>query len=228
MRRCWVTCLLALMLSASFAANAAAATDRVVIIKADGLPFDLLDCLVRKKDPSTGKSVLPWIEHVFYDQGIRLSNFFVRGLSLSGPSWAVLDTGQRSPIKGNLEFDRFNLNERYDYLDIFSFVFKNSTKRTTDSDAAKLLDEYEVPLLADAYLPSERYSSVQVISRGLRTLSLSGTLKRLLTLQSPKEWLDEWVMGLESEKIFFELFERELISKLRNPEVQYLDLLIPF
>jgi hypothetical protein len=227
--RLWlIPYLLALVAFGSATLRAAGVTDRVVIIKADGLPFEVVDRLVQKKDPYTGKSVLPWIEHVFYKEGTRLSNFYSRGLSLSGPSWAVLDTGQRSPIKGNLEFDRLNLDKHHDYMDVFSFVFRNSTRRTTDSEAAKLLDEYAVPPLSDVYSPSERHVSLQLIVRGLRSLSVAGGLKRLLTLQNPKEWFDEWTMGLDGEKIVFEVIERDLIARLRNPNIRYLDLLVPY
>jgi hypothetical protein len=35
---------------------------RVVIVKVDDLPYDLLDRFVSERDPRTGKSQLPWIE----------------------------------------------------------------------------------------------------------------------------------------------------------------------
>jgi hypothetical protein len=207
--------------------NAASATDRVVILKADGLPFDLVDRWVREKDPRTGKSMLPWIDHVFYQGGARVSNFYTRGLTLSAPSWAMLDTGRYSLIKGNAEFDRLTL-DTYDYLDIFSFVLKNSAGRITDTVAAQVLDEYEVPLMADAYSPSDRHVGIQLVARGLKSISIAGGFKRLLTLQNPKEWLDEWTVGVEMETVLFDVLERELIAKLQNPQVRYLDFLVPF
>src|SRR3954452_14099664 len=72
---------------------------RVVIIKIDGLPGYYSDNFVHQLDPETGKSVLPWISYVFYKNGSHLENFYSRGMSLSGPSWGLLDTGQRLQIK---------------------------------------------------------------------------------------------------------------------------------
>jgi hypothetical protein len=227
-RRAWIPSLVAPIVFVVFApVDAAAVAERIVVIKADGLPFEVVDRLVREKAPYTGKSLLPWIDHVFYKNGARLSNFYSRGLSLSAPSWAILDTGQHSLIKGNLEFDRLTLDS-YDYLNIFSFVLKNSAGHTTDTAAARLLDEYGVPLVSDAYPASERHLSAQIIARGLKSVSLVGGLRRLLTLQTPKEWVDEWTIGLDAEALLFEVLEREFLTKLRNPQIRYLDFLVPF
>ena len=61
------------------------ATKRLVVLKVDGLPYNLLDSFVRQRDPRSGKSKLPWIDHIFYQRGTRLANFYVRGTSLSAP-----------------------------------------------------------------------------------------------------------------------------------------------
>jgi len=95
-----------------------AQTKRLVIIKCDGLPYDVVDSVVKQRNPQSGKSLLPWIDHIFYQRGARLSNFYVRGMSLSAPSWSLLETGQHLQIKGNVEFDRFTLHS-YDYLNFF-------------------------------------------------------------------------------------------------------------
>src|SRR5689334_12838769 len=80
---------LALLFLLQLSAHAAEAK-RVVVIKVDGLPQDTVERYVRARDPRTGKSLLPWFEHVFYEGGTRLENFYVRGMSLSGPSWSIL------------------------------------------------------------------------------------------------------------------------------------------
>lgn len=67
---------------------------RVVVIKLDGVPADLLEQVRQDRDPRTGNSKLPWIDEVFARQGTRIANFYVRGISLSAPSWSLLDTGQ--------------------------------------------------------------------------------------------------------------------------------------
>src|SRR4051812_36967249 len=93
---------------------------RVVIIKIDGLPGYYVDSFVKQRNLATGKSVLPWFDEVFYKNGTRLANFYTRGMSLSGPSWSLLDSGQHLQIKGNVEYDRFAL-QSYDYLNILPY-----------------------------------------------------------------------------------------------------------
>src|ERR1051326_2814680 len=78
---------------ASIAATSTRAK-RLVLIKIDGWPHRLVDEFANETDPETGKSRLPWIKNVFYENGARVSNFYVRGMSLSAPSWSLLDTGQ--------------------------------------------------------------------------------------------------------------------------------------
>ena len=78
-------------------------TKRLVVIQIDGLPYDVVDRFVRERDPRTGRSRLPWFDYIFYQRGTRLANFYVRGMSLSAPSWSLIDTGQHLQIKGNVE-----------------------------------------------------------------------------------------------------------------------------
>ena len=124
-----------------------AQTNGGVVLKVDGLPYDLVDRFVQQRNPRTGKSQLPWIEHVFYERGARLSNFYVRGMSLSAPSWTLLDTGQHLQVKGNVEFDRYTLYA-YDYLNIIAFYFKSASGARIDMPGAEVLDS-RIPLLAD-------------------------------------------------------------------------------
>src|SRR5687768_11083881 len=76
---------------------------RLVLIKVDGLPGFYVDRFATQTDPQTGKPLLPWFNEVFYKNGTRVPNFYTRGMSLSGPSWGLLDTGQHLQIKGNVE-----------------------------------------------------------------------------------------------------------------------------
>jgi hypothetical protein len=207
-----------------FPTSALAAPKRIVVLKADGLQFDILDEFVKKTDPVTGKSVLPWIQHVFYDHGTRVANFYSRGLSLSAPSWALLDTGQPSVIKGNLEFERSTLRA-YDYLDAFSHVVKSSTGRDLPTAGAEVLDKLGIPRVSDLYAPAERYVGMQIFTRGLP--ARGATLKRAVTFQNPKEWFDEWTIGLQGEPLAFEVLEKDFLSKLKDPGVRYLDFMIP-
>jgi hypothetical protein len=76
-------CLLLVAVSAPALAQAR----RVVVIKLDGLAGEMVDRFVAQRNKHTGKSELPWIDHLFYKRGARLQNFYTRGLSLSVPSW---------------------------------------------------------------------------------------------------------------------------------------------
>jgi hypothetical protein len=53
-----------LVLASGIAAQAQA--KRVVVIKVDGLPYEMVDRFARETDPETGKSRLPWFDHIFY------------------------------------------------------------------------------------------------------------------------------------------------------------------
>src|SRR4051794_8590862 len=126
-----------------------AATKRLVLIKVDGLPEDLLEQHL---------SQLPSIRRVFVERGAWLRNFYVRGVSLSAPSWSMLDTGQPGAIRGNAEFDRY-IPRVYDYLNFFPFYFGYARSRRVDMPAVEVLDQSGIPLLIDSFQPAERYQS---------------------------------------------------------------------
>jgi hypothetical protein len=205
-------------------ASAYAQAKRIVLLKVDGLQPDIVDRFVRERNPRTGKSLLPWTEQVFYKEGARLENFYVRGMSLSAPSWSMLDTGQHLQIKGNVEYDRFTLHT-YDYLNFLPFYISNIGQRRVDMPGPETLDDAGLPLLVDAYSPDERYMSFQLYQRGLRWRTLQyGAQKRFL--KNPRELLDEWTMGFEVRNTIFDQLERDVIERLNNPGVRYLDLYI--
>ena len=197
-------------------------TGRVVIIKADGLPHEAVARFVQERNPRTGKSWLPWIDHVFFQGGTRLSEFYVRGMSLSGPSWSMLDTGQHLQIKGNVEFDR-NTFHFYDYLNFLPFWLDSATRSRGDMLGPSVLDDLGIPLLLDAFDFDERYQSFQLYQRGSRWMTLRDGLQNRLTSRSPRQLVDEWYVGIDTRGIVFEQLERELIAKLDDPRVRYLD-----
>ena len=116
--------LFAVLLPAADIRAAPAKVQRIVILKVDGLPDDLLEQYVKETGGlgRDGHSRLPWIQHVFAQNGVWMENFYVRGLSLSAPSWSLLDTGRHLQIRGNVEYDRYTLHA-YDYLNFFPFYF---------------------------------------------------------------------------------------------------------
>ncbi|MDT5293388.1 MAG: Type phosphodiesterase / nucleotide pyrophosphatase, partial [Acidobacteriota bacterium] len=211
-----------LLLCSLHVAARAATAKRLVVVKVDGLPFDTVDRFVRERDPRTGKSLLPWLDYVFYENGTRLANFYVRGMSLSGPSWSLLDTGQHLQIKGNVEFDRYTLHS-YDYLNFIPFWVANVAQVRVDMPGPELLDEVGVPLLADAYPYDERFLSFQLYQRGTRWTTLQRGLQNKFA-RAPGELFDEWQMGIGARDILNAEQERELTAKLKDPKVRYLDL----
>ncbi|HEY0079762.1 MAG TPA: alkaline phosphatase family protein [Pyrinomonadaceae bacterium] len=197
-------------------------TRRLVVVKVDGLSQAMVERFVRERDPRTGKSLLPWFDYVFYQHGTRLNNFYVRGMSLSGPSWSLLDTGQHLQIKGNVEFDRYTLHS-YDYLNFIPFWIANVARHRIDMPGAEVLDELRLPLLFDAYPNNERHLSFQLYQRGARWTTLQRALQNRFTSRSPREIFDEWNIGFEARGIIMEQLERELLEKLDNPRLRYLD-----
>ncbi|MEJ7577120.1 MAG: alkaline phosphatase family protein [Pyrinomonadaceae bacterium] len=199
---------------------------RVVVIKVDGLPNGMVERFVRERDPRTGKSRLPWFEHVFFKNGTRLANFYVRGMSLSASSWSLLDTGQHLQIKGNVEYDRYTLHA-YDYLNFIPFYINYLLSRRVDMPGAEVLDRVGVPLLGDAYPYNERRMGFQLYQRGVRWTTLQHGLQNRVATRTSRELLDEWTTGFDGRNIVDDQIERELISKLKDTRIRYLDYYTP-
>lgn len=213
--------IFSLFASLFVAGPAAAEIKRVVIIKLDGVPHDLLERERERINTASGKSVLPWIDHVFAQQGTRLENFYVRAISLSAPSWSLLDTGRHLRIRGNAEFDRYTYHV-YDYLNFFPFYFGYAFSHRVDMPGVEVLDELGVPLLIDYFPFQNTYQSFQLFQRGVRWKTLQHGLQHRFS-RSPRQLLDEWTMGFEISSSVEEQVERELIQKLADPKIQYLD-----
>lgn len=212
------------LLLAATALPCPAQTRRLVLIKLDGLPYDLVDRFVRERDPSTGKSQLPWIDHIYYQRGARLENFYVRGMSLSGPSWSLLETGQHLQLKGNVEFDRYTL-KTYDYLNFVPFIVLSATGERVDMAAVEVLDALKTPMLVDAYPHDQRYVTLSMFQRGPRFITYQNSLLNKFK-KAPKELFDEWTMGFELRTTIPDELIRELVANIGNPKIRYLDICI--
>lgn len=210
---CWIS-----------ASTSLAQSKRLVVIKCDGLPYDLVDRMVKQHDPQSGKSALPWIDHIFYQRGARLSNFYVRGMSLSAPSWSLLETGQHLQIKGNVEFDRYTLHT-YDYLNFLPLYVGGATGARVDMRAVEVMDSLGLPLLSDAYPHNERYITYSLFLRGPRYSTLQSGLQNRF-MKSPKDLFDEWTMGFELRSFLTDQLLKELVTKLSDPKIRYLDLFL--
>jgi hypothetical protein len=206
------------------ATSAHAAVDRVVILKVDGLPERFIERYVSEAASGrrAGHSRLPWIEHVFVDNGAWMENFYVRGISLSAPSWSMLDTGHHLEVRGNAEWDRYTLRV-FDYLNFFPLYVNYARNQSADMPGVELLDDNHVPLLIDRFPVEQRYQSFQLYQRGVRYKTLEGSLKSHFAGRSVKDVFDEWQTGLAISAGVSQQEEKELIAKLNDPNVHYLD-----
>ena len=206
-----------------FLAGAARAeVKRVVVIKLDGVPQELLARELDRTDPVTNKSTLPWMDRVFRQRGVRLENFYVRAISLSAPSWSLLDTGQHLHIHGNAEFDRYTYHV-YDYLNFFPFYVGYALSNRVDMPGVEVLDDLGIPLLIDHFPYQATYQGFQLFQRGVRWKTLQHSIQRPFTSRSLRELLDEWTIGFEIGSSVEEQTERELVEKLADPQIRYLD-----
>ncbi len=213
--------LASLIFALLLAAPVQAEVKRVVIIKLDGVPENVLERELARIDPVTHKSTLPWIDHVFMQGGTRLDNFYVRAISLSTPSWSLLDTGQHLEIRGNAEFDRYTYHV-YDYMNFFPFYVGYARSHKVDMPGVEVLDSLGIPLLIDYFPYAATYQGFQLYQRGVRWKTLQNAVPQRLS-RSLRELLDEWTIGFEIGSAVEDQTERELIAKLYDPSIQYLD-----
>lgn len=212
-RRLALLCLLSVPLTAE--------VQRIVILKVDGLPAELLERELERIDPVTHKSSLPWIDQVFREGGARVPNFYVRAVSLSAPSWSLLDAGRHLEIRGNAEFDRYT-GRVYDYLNFFPFYVGYALSHKVDMPGVEVLDDLRIPLLIDRFPYAAVHQGPQLYQRGVRWKSLQNGLAHRFS-HSLRELLDEWTIGFDIGDSVEQQTERELIEKLADPGVRYLD-----
>lgn len=86
----------------------------------------------------------------------------------------------------------------------------------------EVLDTLGVPLLMDAFPRNERFPSFQLYQRGMRFSTLERSA-RAKFVRNPFELLEEWTAGPELRNTITDQLERELIQKLSDPNVHYLD-----
>jgi Type I phosphodiesterase / nucleotide pyrophosphatase len=200
---------------------AAAQVQRVLILKVDGVPAEVVEREMDRIDPSTHKSTLPWMDEVFRSNGARVPNFYVRAISLSAPSWSMLDTGQHLQIRGNAEFDRYT-GSVYDYLNFVPFYLGYAMKSRVDMPGVEVLDELKIPLLIDRFPYAAVYQGPQLYQRGVSWTSLRQSLEHRFS-HPLHELLDEWTIGFEIGNSIEDQAERDLVQKLRDPNIRYLD-----
>jgi hypothetical protein len=217
-----MTRVLALALIAcAVAFGAEQPAQRVVILKIDGLNADLLYRNMREKDSTTGKPRLPWFAHIFGENGTVFENFYTRGISLSAPSWSMLDTGQHTVIRGNAEYDRYT-GEIYDYLNFFPFYLAYARGREVDMPGTEVLDAAGIPLSIDAFGYSHTHESFQLFQRGVYWPTLKHALRRHFSKIDMLATLEH--AGPPSfEEALDDETASELTAALEEPGVLYLD-----
>jgi hypothetical protein len=198
---------------------ASAQARRIVVLKVDGLGADLLYRTMRETDPATGKSRLPWFSHIFAENGAVFENFYTRGLSLSVPSWSILNTGYHTIIRGNVEYDRYT-GRVYDYMNFFPFYIGYARQRQVDMPGVEVLDRAGIPLVLDAFPYEERYQGFQLFQRGVRWTTLRDVLKRRVT----STFSLESVGAPSLDSLLGQQTERELKDAAEQPDVLYLDM----
>ena len=181
---------------------------RLVLIKVDGVPPDLLAALsvperedywrrlayapdlkraVRFYQEQTGRSIiLPNIRHYFFEEGVYVENVYSETLTLSPASWALIDTGQPSVIKGHCTFSRDTCYLRY-YLDGFRDTLDAIRHGASKSAALWNLDQVGVSLMSDGFHPHRAWSGPQIYRR---------TANRAVILESGRRWLDNNESGV--------------------------------
>lgn len=221
----WISILFGVLsLLLALPAFSYAQAKRVVVVQCDGLPYEVVDHFVKERNPRTGKSQLPWTDYLFYQHGTRLANFYVRGMSLSAPSWSLIDTGQHLQIKGNVEFDRYTL-QTHDYLNFIPFYVDTTIGARVDMPGVEVLDSLGVPLLTDAFPHNERFATLSLFQRGPRFVTFQKALENKLK-RGPKDLFDEWTTGFDITSAVPDQFVRELIDGIGNPRLRYLQLVI--
>jgi hypothetical protein len=186
----------------------------------DGLGQDLLADALAERDPASGKSRLPWLSHIFVEQGAVYENFYTRGISLSAPSWSMLDTGQHTVIRGNVEYDRFT-GEVYDYLNFFPLYIGYARQKQVDSPGVEVLDRAGIPLLIDRFQFPQIFQSFQLFQRGVRWTTLQDVLKRKFSSKSIFSMLEGATPSYDS--LLQAQTKGELEENLQKPEILYLD-----
>ncbi len=194
---------------------------RIVVLRFDGLPFELIRRYVEQRNPQTGKSSLPWIRRLFYEEGVVFENFYTRGQSLSGPSWAMLATGRPQPLLSNVEWDRAT-GRLEDYLNNVLIQYELLRGRRRHARAVEVLDERGAPLLEDLYEADQKRIGLELIRRGTSWTALARALRARFPSRSAEELLARWLSGPDSHEAFDLANEEHLLANLKDPRFLYL------
>jgi hypothetical protein len=186
---------------------------RLVIIKVDGLSPFVLDAAVDPSSPSTEKlpypqtwrlayqettavlsqsRLLPNIDTYFYRHGARVEAMYTGTLAVSGPSWAMIDTGQASIVKTNSYFNRFS-GHLTSYLDQLRESMSTLVRGAGRTAPLWQLDLLGVPIMLDSFPEDRAWASVQTLYRNRPAEQLSKLTDHLVRAgeqtRNPLRWL---------------------------------------
>ena len=145
-----------------------------MLLKVDGFPFATVDRFVRERDPQTGKSRLPWFDHIFYQNGTRLNQLLRARHESVGPL-VVFD--RHRPASANQRQCRIrSRHSSHLRLPEFHAVLLQAgvSRQSTDMPGTEVIDSLGLPLLMDAYDNYQRLPGSQLYGRGVAL----GTLQR--------------------------------------------------
>ncbi len=217
----WLFPLAFILIYPVFCANLPQKPLRLVILKVDGMGQNQLINALEQRDSATGKSRLPWLHYIFAEHGTIYDNFYTRGISLSAPSWSMLDTGHHTIIRGNVEYDRFT-GEVYDYLNFFPLYIGFARQRQVDMPGVEVLDRAGIPLLLDGYQYPQTVQSFQLFQRGVNWLTIGGILKRRFSSKAIFSMLEGATPSYDS--LLEKQEQDDLQTGLDKPQILYLDL----
>lgn len=200
--------LLAAALGVPLTAAEDAAGKRLILIKVDGLPPDLMAAVAFPDNPKymkrlayaedlqkqirfyrqqTGRQIiLPNIRHYFFEDGVYVENIYSETLTLSAVAWAVLDTGHASVIKGHATFSRDTsyLRSHLDGLRDTIDAIRHGESKTA---ALWNLDQIGDSLMLDAFDWDRTWTGPQIYRR---------QANRELLIDSGIRWLNNDQQGI--------------------------------
>ncbi len=175
---------------------------RLVLIKSDGLPPDLLAAVAMPERSEylrrlpyaeelqqameayrkrTGREIiLPNIRRYFFENGVYAENTYSETLTLSAVAWSVIETGQPSVVKGHGTFSRDTSYVR-SHLDGFRDTMDAMRHQGEKTSALWNLDQAGVSLVMDAYDLDRTWTSPHIYRR---------IGNRELLVEAGRRWLD--------------------------------------
>jgi hypothetical protein len=89
----------------------------------------------------------------------------------------------------------------------------------------EVLDSLGEKMLIDAFGHDERYLTFSLFQRGPRFVTYQRSIENKLK-RTPRELFDEWTIGFGLRDVLPDQLVRELIGKLSDPKIRYLDVVL--